>query len=116
MDKDGKGKVNKMSAIGKKVSSGEKRLAKARSLSESTTERTVKAGLTHEQITEDVRKAFHSSKKGDDSMSTLVANKISKKGLNQEKKQGLKEMMGKYSTKIDLNKVRDEYKNDKDRF
>ena len=41
-------------------------------------------------------------------------NKAKVTGLTKEKKVLLKNLMGKYSTPIDLNKVRDEYKNGKD--
>ncbi|MFA5882150.1 MAG: hypothetical protein WC834_08120 [Eubacteriales bacterium] len=52
-------------------------------------------------------------KKGADSMSTLVLEKPEKKILTQCKKEQFKKIVGKYSSKIDLNKVRSEWKNEK---
>jgi len=51
--------------------------------------------------------------KGEDIMSTVALNKSNKKGLTQPKKEAFKQIIGKYSTKIDLNKVRNEWKNEK---
>lgn len=50
--------------------------------------------------------------KGGDDMATLTLEK-NQKVLTPEKKQGFRQIVGKYSTRIDLNKVREEWKNDK---
>jgi len=51
--------------------------------------------------------------KGENVMSTVALNKTKNKGLTQPKKEAFKQMVGKYSTKIDLNKVRNEWKDEK---
>jgi hypothetical protein len=48
----------------------------------------------------------------EDKMATAVLKKQSKPGLTPEKKEALKKLIGSASSKIDLNKVRDEWKND----
>jgi hypothetical protein len=55
---------------------------------------------------------LRNNRRGEMIMSTVTINKTNRKGLTQTKKQGFKQIVGKFSSKIDLNKVRNEWKNE----